>query len=185
MRNAVVLLSVVSFSVAALAQDRPERPPAPDLKSSPIAKFVGEWEGEAVQMMPGGGSHTARVHERAQWKLGGAALMIEGRGTIKDEETGKETVVHEAFGVIRYDPVTKGLRFHAFRANEPAVDSPLEILDNGDIRWSLSPAPGHTMRFTITLTSDTWVEIGEYSPDEGKTWMPMIRMNLKRIPARK
>lgn len=153
----------------------------PDLKDTPIAKFIGEWAGESTAAVRGGGEETATVHERAQWKLGGAALLVEGRGTMRDPETGDETVVHDALGVIRYDAATQSLRMHAFRADHPPVESPIEVLDNGDLRWGFEPAPGHTMRFTITLTDDTWVEVGEYSPDGGTTWMQVLEMDLFRI----
>ena len=197
MRSVLVFAAVIAFAgVVSFAQQHPphapgspQRPPAaplPDLKATPLAKFIGTWEGESKTSMPGPPgsapqSHVAKAVEKAQWKLGGSAIMVEGHGTIKDPATGQERTVHDALGLMRFDPRTRSLRFIGFRANEPTVDAELQVLENGDLRWAMEPAPGRSVRFTITLTDDTWKEVGEFSPDGGATWHKMLEMNLKRV----
>lgn len=201
MRSVFIFAAVIAFvGVVSFAQQSPhssphapaspQRPaapaPLPDLKSTPLAKFIGRWEGESSMAMPGGpGSapqpQIAKVVETAQWKLGGTAVLVEGRGAMNDPATGEERVVHDALGLMRFDPKSRSLRFLAFKANEPTVDAELQTLDNGDLRWAMEPAPGRHVRFTITLTDDTWKEIGEFSPDGGQTWRQFLTMNLKRV----
>lgn len=40
---------------------------------------------------------------------------------------------------------------------------------------------GGEVRYTITLGGDTWHEVGEFSPDGGKTWLPTLEMTLMRV----
>lgn len=199
MHSVLAFAAVIAFvGLVAVAQEKPPHSPSahspspsaavpmPDLKSTSLAKFIGRWEGESSISMPGPpGSkpqpQTAKVVETAEWKLGGTAVMVEGRGTRKDAATGEEKVVHDALGLMRFDPKSKSLRFIGFRANEPTVDTELQVLENGDLRWGMEPAPGRNIRFTITLTADTWKEIGEFSPDGGTTWHEFMQMNLKRV----
>jgi streptogramin lyase len=187
MTAVLVVVALVAVLLTAAAQQhgkdqhRPQHAPLPDIKQSPAAKFVGTWQGTATHSMPGQAEPSeVDMVEKVQWKMGESALLIEGRGVMKDE-TGAEKVVHDAMAVIRFDPRTHKLMFHAFKVGEPANVAELELLDNGDMRWFLEPAPGRMVRFTISLTDDTWTEIGEFSPDGGVNYMPFMQMNLKRV----
>jgi len=168
-----------------VAQHRPQPAPPPDIKSSPAAKFIGTWKGTASHRMPGQAEpHVANVTEHAEYRLGDTAVFFEGRGTIIDDATGQEQVVHDAIGIVRFDPRSHKLMFHGFKTGEPAVETELEVRENGDMVWFMKPAgapPAAKLRFTISLTDDTWRETGEFSPDDGKTYMPFMEMNLTRV----
>jgi hypothetical protein len=178
---AAILVSAFALS-APQTQQRPPAEPLPELKDSPAARFVGTWKGTATHSMPGQAEPSeVEMVETVQWKMGESALLIEGRGVMKDDATGEETVVHDAMAVIRFDPRTRKLMFHAFKVGEPANVAELEMLGNGDMRWSLQPAPQIMIRFTISITDDTWTEIGEMSRDGGVTYHPFLQMNLERV----
>ena len=194
----VITTIIATFSIAAPQEEHPkpskptdaprtaQRPhqpaPPPDITESPAAKFVGTWEGTASHALPGQDKPSmVDMVEKVEWRMGETALLIEGRGVMKDDATGEENVVHDALAVVRFDPRTHKLMFHAFKAGEPSNVSELEMVDNGDMRWFIEPAPGRMVRFTISLTDDTWTEIGEFSPDGGVTYQPFMQMNLKRV----
>lgn len=168
-----------------MAQERAQRPPAaplPDLKDCPMAKFVGTWKGTAMHRSPGQDEPTkVDMTEKAEWKLDGKAIFVEGRGVATNPDTGEEMLVHDALGIIRYEPDTRKLTFYGFKDGEPANKSELETLDNGDMRWHMQPAPTAMLRFTIHVTDDTYTEVGEFSRDAGVTYTPFLQMNLQRV----
>lgn len=40
---------------------------------------------------------------------------------------------------------------------------------------------GGEVRYTSIVEGDSWHEVGEFSPDGGKTWLPTLEMTLKRV----
>lgn len=179
----ITMATTLVLSLAALMQAHAAAPTqAPNDPASHLAKFIGRWEGQSRMIIPGNAEpQIAHTLETAQWKLNQTAVLIEGLGTLKDPATGEDRIVHDALGIIRVDPKTNTLRFVAFKADQPMIETELEVLDTGDLRWSMQPAPNVTVRFTISLTDTTWKEIGEMSNDAGQTWREFLQMNLKRI----
>jgi hypothetical protein len=184
-----LLIVPVALAAAALgwtarspahALDGPE--PAAALVDSPIAKMIGRWEGEAWYTVgpPGAPRRHVRMVETAEWRMNRNAIVIEGTGEVVDAATEQEKIGHNAIAVVRADPKTQALKFHAFKLNEPPVDSDLEVLEGGEMRWGFAPFPGAETRFTITLTDDEWVEIGEFRQGEG-AWNQFMEMTLKRV----
>lgn len=155
--------------------------PSAALANSPVAKMVGRWEGEASYTAGPPGTPPTRVQmvERAEWRLGRNAIVVEGNGEVIGAPADAKGPGHYALGIIRPDPQGEGLKFHAFKVDQPAVQSDLEQLDNGDLRWR-STAPGMEFRFTITLTDEEWIEIGEMRRGEDGEWRQFLEMKLKR-----
>lgn len=146
-----------------------------------LAGWVGEWRGSGWAATRGGqGRSESTIHESVKSKLGGLAILVEGRGTTPHPETGEEKVTHDAFGVITYDPHADRYLFRYYSAEGQAGETELVPIEGG-WRWGFTaPGGGPEVRFTIELGEDTWHERGEVSMDGGESWFPMLEMTLKR-----
>lgn len=134
--------------------------------------MVGEWKGTGWMERPGM-RETFAGTETIQSKLGGLALLVEGKFKDKD---GK--VVHETLAVISYDEKTKNYNFRTYLANGTVGDHELKLIEGG-WQWGFQFPQGN-VRFTFKLTDKgEWSEIGEFSAD-GKSWRQFLQMNLQR-----
>lgn len=170
----------LGFTATTWAPRGPE--PEAALVDSPVAKMVGRWEGDAWFIMgpPGTPRREVRMVETVEWRMSRNAILVEGRGEVVNATTDQEKLGHNAIAIIRADPATKTLKFHAFKLNERPVESDLETLEDGRLRWGFAPVPGVETRFTITLTDDRWVETGEIRQGEG-AWTQFMEMTLHRV----
>lgn len=135
--------------------------------------MVGEWKGTGWMERPGA-RETFAGTETIQSKLGGLALLVEGKFKDKD---GK--VVHETLAVISYDEKTKNYNFRTYLANGSVGDHELKLIEGG-WQWGTSFPQGQ-IRFTFKLTDKgEWHEIGEFSQD-GKSWRQFLQMDLQRV----
>ncbi len=140
--------------------------------------LAGEWEGDATVDMGPRGKLAVRQTEVVKRHLGGLALAIEGRGYTKDA-AGVETLAFEAFGTLTYDLAAGKYRLLAIKAPGDVVDADVALTDGGFI-WGFPTKYGR-VRYTLRLTPEgRWHEVGEMSPDGGKTWTKTIEMTLKR-----
>ncbi|MBC7773095.1 MAG: hypothetical protein H7210_11405 [Pyrinomonadaceae bacterium] len=152
------------------------------LAEHPAARMVGNWKGTATSLGRDGQWHQHVGIERAHWNLAGTAIMVEGYGYGDDPTTGVRTVGHDACGVIEYDAGAKVVRFHAKRAGGNFGVHTLEAdSTTGQMRWSPTGAGNVSHRFTINITADRWVEVGEVSRDNGQTWSKFLETNLARV----
>ena len=151
------------------------------LERSPIARMVGEWTGTGVFQLGPGQTETVDVTEKAEWRLGRKAILVNGLGTVTEDD-GSERVVHDAVGVIRIDEATGKIMIHAFKADAEPIVSEIEVLEDGRLRWGFEPGPGQRVRFTLEFHEDgkRWTETGEFSPDGGKSWFGFFEMGLER-----
>jgi hypothetical protein len=131
--------------------------------------------GEGWAQMGQGPKEEFTMSEVVEPKLQGSLLLVEGIGYAKTPE---RTLVHNALGVVAYDPGTKKYRFSAFSLGRAPLDVEPEIGAN-TFRWTFEPQTGVRVRYTSTVEGDTWTDAGEYSID-GKTWYPFFGMTLKR-----
>lgn len=179
---AVALVALCSLGLAPMSGTvQPEVEAAAPLSAHPVAKIVGLWRGTASSMGRDGQWHEAVAVERARWNLAGTAILVEGFGYVVDPETDERHVGHDAFGLIEWSGADDAPVFHAHRVGGEFEAHALERVGDGEaLRWSMSPGPGTTLRFTITLTEDRWLEIGEMSRDEGETWRKFLETDLAR-----
>jgi hypothetical protein len=144
--------------------------------------MVGMWRGTVNAMGRDGQWHEAVAIERARWNLAGTAILVEGYGYSDDPETGDRVSGHDAAGLIEWDAEAELAVFHAHRAGGDFERYTFELTDDGEsIRWHMEPNPGVSIRFTITLTENNWLEIGEMSRDGGENWIKFLEMNLDRV----
>lgn len=146
--------------------------------------WIGEWEGRGWAISRGGGRSEFTIHESVEPKLGGIALLIQGRGTSKHPETGEEFVSHDALAVLTRDPDADRYVFRHYSADGHAGEAELVPVEGG-WRWGFTvPQSGTRVRFTIEIDGDldggTWHETGEVSTDGGESWFPMLDMTLRR-----
>lgn len=137
-----------------------------------VDALVGSWKGAGWSQM-GKERETFIGTETVQRKIDGLALLVEGRFVDKDN-----VVRHETIALISYNIATKEYDFNALLASGRKGAYVLKLTDEG-WKWGFS-FPGGAVRYNIKLTGDTWLETGEMSMDEGKTWRQFFEMTLKK-----
>lgn len=154
--------------------------PDPAAAQASIARLdfmVGRWRGPAWQQR-GAERVQTQMFEVVERKLGGAVLLVEGRGTIP-VAGGEDRVVHHALGVVSFDPASGTYTLRSWLATGQSGDFALTLIDGG-VQWTRE-VPGGRVRNTARYTKDEWHEIGEFSRD-GTTWMQIMEMRLRREP---
>ncbi len=115
------------------------------------------------------------MKESVQSKLNDFVLIVEGKGKSQsNNELG-----HDAMGMIYYNLDNNRYEFHSATVQGMVTLAEAKIDEKGNFIWGFE-VPQGKIQFTITLTEDTWVEKGAFSPD-GSTWYPTMEMNLKKI----
>ena len=137
------------------------------------AKMVGNWEGSGWSRSPDGKQVTFNQTENIYNKLDGKILVINGLGT--DKTTNEK--VFEAFGVISFNTHENKLVMNAYTMDGKHTQANFEVTKTG-FDWWFDTGSG-TVKYKATLTSDTWVEEGFYSPDD-ENWYPFFKMELKK-----
>lgn len=183
-------MSVVLFVISAiLAQDHPrpsaeQRRPATSAaevmeKMKALEFMVGEWEGDGTFEFGPDEKRSFKIKETVTPKLGGKAILIEGRGTAT-MEGGREVVIHEALAIMTWDAIHDKYAWLPVTAREGYVEAHAEVSEN-KIVWGFDDPRGPKMRFTITVNDKgQWSEVGESSVDSGKTWHKFMDMTLTR-----
>ncbi len=137
--------------------------------------LLGEWTGTSTTRMGPSNEATSDVSEKATLLAGGAALLLEGRGTMT--EGGETRIVHDALGVVTWDVRSESYQIRAFRAGQGWTDSELEV-EGRILRWGLE-SPGRTVRFTLDFSeAGRWHETGEI--ERGGQWYEFLVMDLRR-----
>lgn len=141
--------------------------------------FVGEWRGEGLFRGGPGPGEKASVVEKAEMKLGGLVLLLEGLGTAKGAD-GSEKVVHNAFGMLTYDAKRGMYTMRAVKSDGAAIDAEAKFEGDAFV-WGFD-VPGGSVRYTIRLTPEgKWHEVGQFSRDGGKTFTPFFEMTLVKV----
>ncbi|MDX2042602.1 MAG: hypothetical protein SF097_15380 [Acidobacteriota bacterium] len=174
MKKMFLFLLILNCSVAAFAQQATQ---AQEMKK--LDFLVGEWQGEGWTEFVPGQRRTASITEKAQSKLNGTVLLLEGLGKTKVPGKQEEIVVHNALGVLSYDANAKLYRLNSFLADGRSTDAEASFVD-GAFQWRMQ-VPQMSIRYTIKLTEKgEWFEQGEMSQD-GKTWRQFHEMTLRRV----
>ncbi|MFZ5442312.1 MAG: hypothetical protein ACOZQL_20050 [Myxococcota bacterium] len=152
-------------------------PPADDagLAAMKALSFLsGRWEGEGWLKQGPGEPQRFKGQETVEARLDGRLLTIEGvhRGGTP------EHVVHHAFALVSAQP-GGGYRFQSFLADGRALDARGK-LEAGAFVWTFEHPQAGQLRYTIRVSADTWLEVGESSRD-GKTWVQVFEMRLTRM----
>ena len=179
MRTRLVLPGVVALLLAAT----PVPAQAPDGSANRtglerLEFMVGRWRGEAWMQRGAERVHTTMT-ETVERKLGGTVLQVDGVGVLAGGDPAAPRVVHNALGIVTFDPATGGYTMRSYLATGQFGDFPLTLVEGG-VSWSRE-VPGGRIRNTARIGDGVWHEVGEFSRD-GTTWMQVMEMNLRREP---
>ena len=170
-----LLLLTAGISSTVSAQGRPD--PAALIAAQreamkPFAAMNGVWRGPAWTILPSGEKHNITQTERIGPFLDGSIKVIEGRGYNADGSVG-----FNAFGIISYDPATKGYALHSYAMGR-AGDFVIKPTADG-YTWDI-PAGPMTIRYTAVIKDGTLREVGDQI-FPGKEPVRFFEMNLKRV----
>lgn len=141
--------------------------------------LVGEWEGTGSMTMGPNQKFDCTIKESVQHRLSGNAILIEGLGKAKTDDSGVDQIVHEAIALITWSPREQKFIMHAMTARAGHIAPWLEVSDK-KLVWGFDNGAGGQIRYTITIDEEGhWVEVGEFSMD-GKDWKNFMEMKLAR-----
>ena len=176
-RTLLVLALLAAAAGAASPASAQQQDPAALLAAqraamAPLAVMDGVWRGNAWTILASGQRHEITQTERIWPFLGGSVKVVEGRGYDPDG-----TVTFNAFGIISYDPATRGYRFHSY-AQGRSGDFTLTPTADGYV-WEI-PAGPMTIRYTATIRDGAWREVGDRIVP-GREPVRFFEMNLRRV----
>ena len=164
------------FNLGLAAQDYTEQVSA---QMHLFSWMEGQWQGEAWYLGPDRTRSVITQHEDIRSRLDGAIITMEGTGTRTNKETQETETVFRAFGILTWDLEASRYVLRAYRGGY-FIDSEMVPNEDGSYNWFIDIASGKT-RYTLRHLEDgTWNEKGEFSRDNGQTWMQTFEMNLKK-----
>lgn len=175
MKIKVIISAICLLPTLAMAQ--PDFSALAKQKLAALDLMVGDWEGTGY-LITSTGKEASKVTEKIQYKLDKTVLMAEGKGVITLED-GTEQVVHNALGVISFNPFTKQYQMNSFISKGMSTQAKFEIKDANNMVWWIEAGPS-TIRYSLTIKDGIWKEIGERSMD-GENWQQFFEMELKKM----
>ncbi len=175
----IILLLIGVHSANLFAQPSPE---VYKEKMKQFAFWEGRWQGEGSTQMGPGPAKKSTVDETLQFKLDGTVMLIEGIGKAIDPQTNQSQVVHHAMAILSYDPAGGQYKFQTYLKDGRSTAALLKIIEENKYEWGYD-VPNGKIRYLITIdpTQKTWNEIGQFSNDNGTTWMKFFEMNLGKV----
>lgn len=170
MRQILIAAAATLIATAAAAQ-----PANPIEAMAPLQPLVGKWEGEGWIMIPGAGRQTFVGDETITPKLGGAAILVEGRHR---DSADRSKIVHDALAIIVWSAPDKAYRFRTQLATGVHGDAPMTV-EPGKFVWTRNTPDGGKIEYVTVFDAGNWHETGRYSRD-GATWHPIFEMKLKK-----
>jgi hypothetical protein len=144
----------------------------------------GQWEGAGWVILPSGQRAEFRQTEDVQFRLGGAILVIEGRGYSWPAADAPETLMFNAFAVVSFDEKARDPAYpYVFRsyAMGYANSFPARIRADGGFEWRIAPPGAPVIRYSMWQPEPgVWIEVGERSADAGATWTQTFEMRLTK-----
>jgi hypothetical protein len=144
-------------------------------------RWIGQWQGGGwIEYMPGQ-RMSYSINEVIQGRLGGTALLVEGRGKARMPGQQEESVIHESLATISYDDKAKKYRFVTHTEKGLFGMPEIKVTDDGGWQWGYRNPQGGGLLYTVKFTDKgEWFEYGERSED-GKTWNRFLEMTLKKV----
>ena len=169
------ILALAAAAISLIAQAPTQPPPEHIAAMKKLDFMIGEWHGESWTDMGAGRKYSVGT-EVIQSKLNGTIVTMDGLFKSKEKP---DEVVHNAFGVMSFNPRSDLYRFHAYIANGQMVDAKVSMRDNG-FDWSFEAAPGIQIRYQMRLDEKgEWVEKGAMTR-EGTT-RQFFEMHLRKV----
>jgi hypothetical protein len=174
-RSALCVLCVIPTVAEGQGRDAPPEGARARAALAPLAKLVGEWEGDAKAMIGPGETITVRQREWVNYGAGSTVLIVRGQGTSLDAAT-KGEIMYEAAAMIWSDDTGK-LKMRAHRAEGLSVEPDMELKPDTLI-WGFA-VPGGRIRFTIAYGNNEWHEVGHFIR-EGAPPITTVEMRLRK-----
>jgi hypothetical protein len=168
----LVTICFIAFASIVFAQEMPNAD-AQRAEMKKLESLAGQWKGSGWIVQQDGKRETFTGTETVQPKLGGLALLVEGKFSNTE---GK--VIHETLAVLAFDAKAKGYRFRTYLASGMSGEHDFKLLVDG-FEWGFQ-FPTGTVRYIIKTNNDAWLETGEFSRD-GKTWTKFFEMKLDKV----
>ncbi len=143
-------------------------------KMKALAPLVGNWSGVGWMMTPDRQRHEFTQKEWIEYALDGSVIQIKGQGRNAAGE-----LVHNAMAIVSYDQGSDEYALQSYLENGGQTRAQIEIKEDGNIVWWFKTPENATIKYTIQINEDTWVENGKYSPD-GEIWYPFIEFTLQK-----
>ena len=119
--------------------------------------LVGEWSGEARVSRGLGQVAELAMTEKAQYKLDGLLLIIEGIGRAKSDGQ----PILQALGIISYDDDRKTYQMRAFNAGR-FLETEVTLSDDGrGMSWGFAVSEFRTKAVLRINDSGEWTELHE------------------------
>jgi len=154
-----VMFSLLLLLVAAAAQEPPRTPDVNAQRQAmkKLGFLVGEWAGEGRMLRPPGEWIEFNQTERAEYKVDGLLLVIEGVGRAKTD--GRPLL--QAYGIASYDDATGKYHMRAFNDGR-WLETDTALADNGkELTWGFTVGDIRT-KSTLHLTdAGDWTESHE------------------------
>ena len=144
-------------------------------KMSHVNFLVGQWKGSGWMLIDGKKEYFDQT-ENIVAKLEGGVIVVDGLGKVP--QTGR--IIHNAFAMLTYDVIKKQYRWTSSTTAGYLTDVVPEVTKEKFV-WMLNSRPPSKIRYTVTLDKGDWLEIGEQSNDDGKSWTQNFEMRLKRM----
>ncbi len=179
--NVIAILScILVFSFVVNAQTFGSNDVSESIEQMKKLQFLeGEWEGMGWRMSGKGERVYVKTYEKANYKLGGSVMVIEGLGKVDGK------VVHDALAFVQYDEKQKKIVIKTFVQNGNSLEMYPDISENKLIWGFKIPNVGETRFTVIRNEKGNWFEIGEFSRDDGKTWVKTLEMELSKVGSKK
>ena len=130
MKLIITLLFCTCSLVVSTAQTRPS-PEQTIAEMKKLDMLAGSWEGTGWYRSQDGSIHEFNQTESIRKKLDGVVLYIEGKG--RNPET--DEVVHDAMGIVTYDPVSEMYTMRSYLATGQFTDA-TAYFDGEKFIWS-------------------------------------------------
>ena len=146
-----------------------------------LSFLVGEWEGTGWSRRGPSEPESFIVHEKAEWKLNGSALFVEGIGYTLNKETNEKQFGHNAIAIITNHPNENEFDFNPYSERGGNTETYSKLVGENKLIWGFNTPQGGKIRFTLLLNEHgQWYEYGEFSMD-GPSWNKFMEMTLDKV----
>lgn len=164
--------------LSAIGEDDPTPPSAGLEALTKLDRWVGRWKGTGWSASATGQRVEFALSERVEKKAGDSVLLVEGRGTTRNEK-GEELVTHDGLALVYFDTKSGQYRWNGHERASGVVDAGVTLVDGG-LEWAFPADERNTLvRFQIHFDDEQWHEVGDVSVD-GKSWARFMEATLER-----
>lgn len=178
---AMTLACIVLVATPAPSPASAQGLPAVPSEMEAVSWLEGEWAGSGWFESAPGQRAEFEGTERVESRMGGRVLVVEGQFTARRAPEVGDVPVHQALGVMSYDPRGEEFLFRTYTARGGNGEAHTAEVTEGRIVWGYDDPRLGRVRYTITRTEDgAWHEVGHASRDGGGSWDQFFEMRLER-----